>query len=347
MSRATGDGLDLAFLGCGAATRMHARTLGRVADGLRLHYASREADRAEAFRRRLGGAGAFGSYGEAIADSGIDVVLVATPPASHLELTLAALEGGKDVILEKPAFPRPHDFGPVREAAERTGRRVLVAENYHYKPLRERLARILADGLVGDPLFLQFNAVKRQEARGWRADPALAGGGALLEGGIHWINLMAGLGLEVRGVRGFRAGGPRGSRSGDESGSPGQTEARGREERSALVVLEYAGGAVGALTYSWEVPSPLKGLRVSRIWGTRGSVAFESNGVFVFVHGERTRLYLPRPWDISGYRAMFTDFLDALRTGREPRMTLKMAERDVGLVHEAYRTFGDRPEEAG
>ncbi len=339
MSGAGGDALDLAFLGCGAATRMHTRTLGRVASDLRLHFASRERERAEACRKRHGGAGAFGSYGEAIADPGIDAVLVATPPASHLELTLAALEAGKDVILEKPAFPRPHDFGPVREAAERTGRRVLVAENYYYKPLRERLARILDDGLVGEPLFLQVNAVKRQEARGWRADPALAGGGALLEGGIHWINLMASLGPEVTGASGFRAGaGARG---------PGGADGSGPGERSVLVVLEYAGGAVGTLIYSWEVPSPFQGLRVSRIWGTRGSVAFESNGVFVFVHGERTRLHLPRPWDISGYRAMFTDFLDALRTGREPRMTLKMAERDVRLVHEAYRSFRDGSEGTG
>lgn len=349
MSGAAGGGIGLAFLGCGSAARMHTRTLRRVAPDARLHYASRDASRAEAFRARHGGAGAFGSYREAIADPGIDAVLVVTPPDSHLELTLEALEAGKDVIVEKPAYPRPDDFGPVREAVARTGRRVLVAENYFYKPLRERLERIVAEGVVGDPLFLRVNAVKRQEAEGWRADPERAGGGALMEGGIHWINLMAGLGLEVERVHGFRPGRPAGARDGDHGpvDEPGAGRAGPPDERSALVVFEYAGGAVGTLAYSWEVPSPLRGLRISRIHGTRGSVTFESNGVFVFVHGERTRFHVPRPWDISGYRAMFEDFLGALRTGREPRMTLEMAERDVRLVHDAYRSFRTRPGEDG
>ena len=58
-------------------------------------------------------------------------------------------------------------------------RRVLVAENYYYKPLARTLRRLLADGAIGDPLFLHVNALKRQVASGWRTDPALSGGGAL------------------------------------------------------------------------------------------------------------------------------------------------------------------------
>lgn len=320
MSSSPQEILELAFLGCGEAAAMHRRALSRVG-GVNLHFASQDEEKAAALRDEHGSGRAFGSYEDALRDPHVEAVMVTTPPALHLELTLQALDSGKDVIVEKPAFLRVRDFEEVRGAMADTGRRALVAENYFYKPLRERLHWILEQRLVGDPLFVEVNAVKTQEARGWRSDPDLAGGGALFEGGIHWINFMSNLGLRVDGVAGHRVG------------------RRAGPERSALVVLEYAGGAVGALSYSWEVPSPLRGLRISKIYGTDGSVRFESNGAFVLLHGTRTRLYCPRPLDISGFRAMFTDLVRALRTGDRPGMTLEMAERDVRLVRRAYDDF--------
>jgi len=114
-------------------------------------------------------------------------------------------------------------------------------------------------------------------------------------------------------------------------------------EQSMLLVVEYEEGAVGTLAHSWEVPSPLRGLRMSHIYGTRGSVAFESNGLFGVVTGTRPRLILPGLRDIRGYRAMFRDFLDALRTGTEPRMTLDRAQRSLELIEGAYRNAPPTP----
>lgn len=315
--------LTLAFLGCGEAARLHARTLDRVAPAVRRVFASRDGRRAGDFADDLGGIRAHGSYREALEDPEVDAALVLTPPHLHLQLTVAALEAGVDVIVEKPAYPRSADFATVRETMEATGRRVLVAENYHYKPLRETLARLLREGAVGRPLFLHVDAVKKQETGGWRDDPEVAGGGALMEGGIHWISLMADLGMEVEAVEGHRP-------------AP-----EGDSERTMLVVFHYEGGAVGTLSYSWEVPSPLQGLRLSRIYGREGALTFETNGLFVFQRGRRLRLHFPGLRDISGYRAMFRDLVGALRTGREPRMTLEKAERDVHLVEEAYRSAGE------
>ena len=307
---------------------MHSRTISRLRSGVRLHYASRDEKKAATFSKTHRGHGAYGSYEAALADPAIEVAFVANPPAHHLEWTLAALEAGKDVIVEKPAFPDSRDFGPVREAIERSGRRVLVAENYFYKPLRGVLQRILDEGLIGEPLLIQVNAVKQQKVTDWRADPALAGGGALLEGGVHWMHLMANLGLDVDRVVGHRAGSSEGS------------------DETVLVVFEYAGGAVGSLSYSWSVPSPMKGLRASRIFGRSGSVAFESNGVFVLVNGHHARLRFPGFVDIAGYRAMFTDFFHALRTQEEPQMTLDLAERDIKLVEDAVRSMTAAGEDA-
>lgn len=318
----SGERLVLALLGCGEAARTHAKVLGRVADDVAVRFASRDRAKAEAFDGDLGGDGAYGSYREALEDPEVDAAVVLTPPHRHRELVEAALEHGRHALVEKPAFPRPEDFAAVREAARAAGRRVLVAENYRYKPLRRELARLLEEGAVGRPLMLQVDAVKEQATGGWRDDPERAGGGALLEGGIHWVNFMAELGLEVEEVEG-RAPAP--------TGGP---------ERSMVVLFRYAGGAVGTLSYSWEVPSPLKGLRLSRIYGREGALTFESNGLFVFQRGRRLRLRFPGLRDIAGYRGMWRDLVEALRTGREPAMTLDDAERDVRLVREAYRTAG-------
>lgn len=314
----TAASLGLAFLGCGGITAVHSRTLGRMDERVRRFYASRDREKAEAFSRRYSGAGSFGSYQAALEDRRVDAVLVATPPATHLELTLAALAHGKHVIVEKPAFLRAADVARVELLAAQAGRQVLVAENYAYKPLALLLRQVITSGELGEIQFVHVNATKLQPTRDWRGDAGLAGGGALFEGGVHWIDLMAHLGLRVESVQGYRPGLPVGP------------------ERSMLVVLQYEEGGVGTLLHSWETPTLLRGIRLSKISGTRGSVTFESNGLLAFIRGRRSRLVLPGLSDLRGYGAMFRDFLAALRTGSPPRMTLARARLDLQLVEAAY-----------
>jgi predicted dehydrogenase len=308
--------MRLAFLGTGAIARAHARRLRRHRD-VELAFASRDPARAEAIARDFRGT-AYGSYDAAIAAPEVDIVAVVTPPDSHAELALRALGAGKHVVLEKPALSRAAEVEQVAAAAARARRRVFVAENYHYKPLLARLRALLADGVIGDVLFVQINAIKHQTTPGWRGAH-----GALYEGGVHWIDFMTKLG-EVRDVRGH-APGPRGA-----------------VERSMLVTVDYAGGAIGTLAYSWEVPASAKGLRLSKIYGRAGTITFETNGLWVLCHGRRTRLYIPGLRDLAGYRAMWADFVRAWRDDREADMTFDHARRDLELIEQAYTTAGLR-----
>jgi predicted dehydrogenase len=314
--------LHFVFLGCGNIAARHSRRLGSF-PRISFSFASRDRARAVDFGRRLGGTNSYGSYAAALEADDVDAVVITTPTAQHLSLTLAALQAGKHVIVEKPAFLRSTDVGVVEAASSASGCRVLVAENYAYKPLAGVLRDVIRFNEIGEVRYLMINALKcaRRGRGGWRDDEVLAGGGALFEGGIHWINLMAGLGLTVESVQAYR---------------PGTFDGL---ERSLLVVAQYEEGAVGTLHHAWDTPSLLHGLRISRIYGTRGSVAFESNGLFVLVHGRRTRLVIPSLRDIAGYRAMFADFVSCLRDGREPRMTLDMARRDLELVEAAYQSL--------
>src|SRR6185436_9477535 len=100
----------LAFLGCGFITRVHSRHLAALGGQIVPSYASRDRAKAEAFCRAHGGAGSYGDYSAAIRDPRVDAVVVAVPPRFHLPLTLEALDAGKHVLVEKPAFLTMEDY---------------------------------------------------------------------------------------------------------------------------------------------------------------------------------------------------------------------------------------------
>ncbi len=309
-----GQPIRIAFLGCGFAAKIHSKTLSKI-PGVERFYASRNGEKAAAFNKKHNGHGHFDSYGAAIASPNIDAVLVLTPPSSHKELALAAVRAGKHVIVEKPPFLRASDFDKVAAEAAKTGVQTMVAENYFYKPSLARLRETLASGVIGDPKFIYLNATKSQKTQNWRDDPALAGGGALFEGGIHWINFLSNLGYVINKVSGHRPAG------------------QGGLDRSSQAVFEFKNGPVATLLYSWETGALLNGLRISRIYGTEGSITFETNGIFIFVRGKKWRFILPGLADIAGYRAMFQDFTTALREGRPPEFNWQLARRDLEILN--------------
>jgi len=316
------DTINLAFLGCGKATRIHSKTLAGF-EKIQLYYASRDKNKAKNFNQKFSGHGVFESYMAAIQAKNIDVVLVATPPKQHLELTLKALEAGKHVIVEKPPFLKSSDFKLVEKARKKADRRVFIAENYFYKPLAFKLRDLIKSGAIGEILFLHINALKKQviKEEDWRNDSELSGGGALFEGGIHWINFVANLGLNVKSIKGLRPGTKNGL------------------EKSILITMEYKEGPVGTLYHSWETPSLFKGLRLSKIYGRAGSITFESNGILIFVRGRKKLLIFPGLKDIAGYKGMFQDFINCIRNGNEPTFTFDLAEQDIKLIEKIYESI--------
>ena len=318
--------LRLAFLGCGFITRVHSRNL----EGLRTHiacsYASRDAARAQEYCRRHKGAGSFADYDQAIADPSVDAVVVAVPPRFHLELTLRALAAGKHVLVEKPAFLRLADYDTVREARDRAQRVVLVGENDHYKPLAVTLRKLLADGVIGEMVFAHFTTLahRLKGSADWRNDESMAGGDAFFEEGIHWLHLANSLGPRICDIHGYR---PVPSRGGPDS-----------RVKSMMVAFKYDNGAVGTLYYSREVPSLMKGLRLSKLFGRDGIITFESNGGFVVARGRGLpRVLIPGWKDIRGYQAMYDDFVRAIREHSQPEMSLETAAADHALMEKVYR----------
>jgi predicted dehydrogenase len=318
----------IAFLGCGFITAVHSRQLRALGGEVSLSYASRDRARAEEFRRRYGGVESFDGYRAAIDSPRVDAVVVAVPPKLHLPLVLDALAAGKHVLVEKPAFVAMDEYRAAVEARDRAGRVVLVGENDHYKPLAIVLRRLIADGAIGEMVFAHFTTIahRLKSAGDWRNDDAMAGGDAFFEEGIHWLHLAGSLGPAIASISGLR---PDTSREGPD-----------RRVKSMLVAFRYDNGAVGSLYYSREIPSLLRGLRLSKLYGRSGVITFESNGAFVIVRGRGLpRFVVPGVRDIRGYQAMYRDFLRAIRGGGAPEMRLERAIDDQRLMDQIYASL--------
>lgn len=324
--------LRVAFLGCGFITTVHSRNLTRLRGEIVCSYASRDAARSAEYCRRHNGAGSFPDYETALGDPAIDAVVIAVPPRFHLELTLAALAAGKHVLVEKPAFLTMADYLTARDARDRAGRVVLVGENDHYKPLAVTLRRLLAEGVIGEMVFAHFTTIAKRlkAADDWRNDESMAGGDAFFEEGIHWLHIAGSLGPKITAIHGFR---PSASREGPD-----------RRAKSMMVSFRYDNDAVGSLYYSREIPSLLKGLRFSKLFGRKGVITFESNGAFVIARGAGLpRFIVPGVRDIRGYQAMYRDFATSIREGGTPEMSLERAIEDQRLMDQVYATIASHP----
>jgi predicted dehydrogenase len=319
----------VAFLGCGFITRVHSRHLkAALSREFTRAYASRDGQRARECCRRFAGVASYDGYAAALADPAVDAVVVAVPPALHFDLTCAALAAGKHVLVEKPAFPSLADYQAVAAARDRAGRVVLVGENDHYKPLAVALRRLLASGVIGDMVFAHFVTIARRlkTADDWRNDESMAGGDAFFEEGIHWLHLAGSLGPRIVRIHGLR---------------PAPADGGGdRRAKSMMVAFQYDNSAAGALYYSREIPSFFRGLRQSKIFGRRGVITFESNGLVIVARGGRVpRVIWPGVADIRGYRAMYRDFLRAIATGAAPEMSLERAMDDQRLMDQVYASL--------
>jgi predicted dehydrogenase len=318
----------IAFLGCGFITRVHSRHLKALRAIVAPSYASRDGAKAAAFCARYGGTSSYSDYAAAIADPKVDAVVVAVPPYLHLDLTLQALAAGKHVLVEKPAFPNMEGYRAALDARNRARRVVLIGENDHYKPLAVRLRRLLADEVIGELVFAHFTTIARRlkTADDWRNDERMAGGDAFFEEGIHWLHLAGSLGPRIVSAHGYR---PMPSREGPDT-----------RVKSMMVALQYDMGAVGSLYYSREIPSLLRGLRVSKLFGRKGVISFESNGTILAVRGDGIpRVMCPGFRDIRGYRAMYRDFEHAIRTGAPPEMSLERAMDDQRVMDQIYASL--------
>jgi predicted dehydrogenase len=238
---------------------------------------------------------------EALLDSGLDGVVIATPSALHARQSIAALERGVGVFCQKPLARTAGEATAVVAAARRSDRLLAVDLSYRFTAAARAVREVVRSGALGriygvDLVF--HNAYGPDKP--WFYDPAAAGGGCVMDLGIHLVDLaLWALGFpEVEEVtsRLFAGGAPLGN-------------AADRVEDYATARLDLAAGPAVQLACSWRLAVGCDAVISVAFYGTDGGAAVRNVGgsFYDFVaerfHGT-ARETLVSPPDAWGGRAI-------------------------------------------
>ncbi len=329
--------MHLCLVGCGKMAQTHAKILQNLQhflpqETVSLSFASRSLTKAQAYQQTFQGRMAFGSYADAVCHPDIDVVVICTPNDSHVTWALQGLEQHKHLIIEKPFALTSAEADAILKQATDVDRHVLVAENHRFRPHIRYVERVIHSGALGVLKMIKLNVMRSHHFRAqeWRANRQHMGGGPLIDGGIHWVNVLLTLGG--------------GSATDICALEPPTTATNCPREDSIAVMCRLHNGAIGHLIYSWGISGALP-LGCIAVHGAKGSVYVSNVGRIglKWLHGPKPLLLPCRDW--RGWRAMWQDFLLTL-AGRQGHQSLAhggIGRRDLAFVEAAY---GQRAHEA-
>jgi len=181
--------VNLAIIGCGLIGQKRANALG-TAQLVACVDISRE--RAERLAKNTVGCVAFSNWRVVMDRPDIMAVIVSTPPHLQAEIVAAAIESGKDVLVEKPAARSVDELQALRMAAENKNVLVRVGFNHRFHRAFRKARTIVDSGALGDLMFLRTrygHGGRLGYDNEWRAIPEISGGGELIDQGVHIIDL--------------------------------------------------------------------------------------------------------------------------------------------------------------
>lgn len=203
--------------------------------------------------------------GIALIDSGtVDIVSICTPPVFHRDLAIAAAEAGLAVICEKPLASTLADAEAIADAVVRSGTLFTVGFCHRFQPEIERLKELIDNGELGDVMTFRnrFAGLNADVHRTWFANPAIAGGGVLMDTSVHSIDLFRYLIGDPEGIHAFL--------------STRETEHGPKlsVDDTAVLIVSTADGTIGIIEASWRTPP---GEWTVIIYGTKGTAIVDYN----------------------------------------------------------------------
>lgn len=183
--------LKLGLIGCGCIVQLvHLNILISLPDVELVALAESDPERREEARRRVPRAVVFADYRELLVMPEIEAVVICLPNALHAEATIAALEQGKHVYLEKPLAMNLDEAQDVLAAWGRAGVVGMIGFNYRFNELYQAAKRYIQSGRLGELISVRsvFSS-SSQILPAWK-QTRLSGGGVLLDLASHHIDLV-------------------------------------------------------------------------------------------------------------------------------------------------------------
>ena len=257
---------------------------------------------------------------ELAADPSIDAVVVATPNALHAPQTVACLAAGKHVLVEKPMARTLAECEAMLAAAEESGARLMVAHCWRFHAEVRRLRDRVARGELGDIVKTRGYGVHAGWGpSGWFTDMELAGGGALLDMGVHAIDTARFLlGDPAPETVCARIGTRYGSYAVDDDG---------------MLLIGWSNDVTSTVESGWWHPRK-GGLEAeTEMYGTGGYAR-----IWDFTDEPEGYEHCAQPM----YSAQVAEFVDAVTQGRQPRPSGEDGAVVMDVVERAYRSAGLR-----
>jgi predicted dehydrogenase len=232
--------IRVGMVGAGWIARDHRRVLDSLAEAELAAVCDLDLERA---RELAAGTGAhlYQDWRDLLDREDLGALLVCTPPRSHREPAVAALNAGMPVYLEKPIARTPEDAALIVAAAEGSGTVCAVGYQWHALDLLGELPGVLAGQQIG---VIVGTCIGPTQSRQWFLDRR-AGGGNLLERGSHHLDLARAVAGEVATVQ-AAAGRVRLARSAGE--------AAGDIDDALTMLLQHAAGALTTIVVAWTRP---------------------------------------------------------------------------------------------
>ena len=336
--------MRFAVVGAGVIGGVHARELAGLDEAEVVAVVDTDVDKARKLADAYG-ADASSDLDAVLRRADVDAVTICTPSGLHADGAVAALDAGKHVVVEKPLDVSLAAADRIIDVEKRSGRTVAVISQHRFDRSTEKVLQAVRDGHLGTVTsaiasHAWWRGQTYYDSGDWRGTWALDGGGAIMNQTVHTINLMVtavGTPVEVFAYTGCLA------------------HERIEVEDTAVAVVKFASGALGMIH---GTTAAYPGLDASlRVFGSKGSAVI-SNDELVFLHGnagdapeiamsEMTGLNQVTaddalsPEDVPlghAHRRQLADFVDAVRTGRPPRVGTTDARTSLSVILALYES---------
>jgi predicted dehydrogenase len=319
--------IGVGLVGLGEIGQVHLAGLRESASVGALTICDLDADLVE---RSRGEDGVAGSLEELLADDDISVIDVCLPHHLHAPYALQAIEAGRHVLLEKPMAMSVTECDLIIAAADTAGVSVGVSHNQLFYDPHVRLAEMLDQGEFGDLRAVRARLAIGGKYGAWRSNPDQAGGGLVMDAGVHRIYLLERLGGPIAAVTAVM-------------------DQAGREDLYSIL-FEFESGAIGTIDATYHGPDGLFDDQVEVV-GTKAvahipgcEALFEG-----FAEGPALRVWRDGIWvedasanDWAGsVKASVDAFCSAVDDGTDPPVTGDDGRRIMQIIEAAYTSARD------
>lgn len=182
--------INIGIVGCGRIAAAHLQALQTIEDCQLVGVADVDEAARESFSGKAG-CPAYSGYREMIDRKKPEIVVVCVPPVSHPEVTIYALQHGANVLCEKPFAIDTPSARRMVDVAEKAHRYLTMASKFRFVQDVARARELVREGVLGKMVLCEIAFCARADMRGrWPSNPAISGGGVLIDNGSHAVDII-------------------------------------------------------------------------------------------------------------------------------------------------------------